>query len=97
MTLQIPLRAKIFVKIALSRTVFRDKCIFAFYVEIQNGHQKWRENNFWPKLAAESADTLLVVGIPTLSPLSPEYKTVFHKGRLIPSKNIQTKFDILSK
>ena len=25
---------------------FRDKRVFAFYTEIQDGHQKWRENDF---------------------------------------------------
>ena len=25
---------------------FRDKCVFAFNAEIQDGHQKWWENNF---------------------------------------------------
>ena len=25
---------------------FRDKCVFAFYAEIQDGRQKWRENDF---------------------------------------------------
>ena len=28
---------------------FRDKHIFVFYEEIQDGHQKWRENNFCEK------------------------------------------------
>ena len=28
---------------------YRDKCIFAFYAEIQDGRQKWRENDFWEK------------------------------------------------
>ena len=31
-----------------------------FYAEIQNGHQKWRENNFWEKSPADSADNLQV-------------------------------------
>ena len=30
---------------------FPDKCIFTFYAEIQDGSQKWQENNFWEKLA----------------------------------------------
>ena len=25
---------------------FLDKCFYAFYTEIQDGHQNWRENNF---------------------------------------------------
>ena len=33
---------------------FRDKCVFAFYVEIQDGRQKWSgENNFWGKSPAD--------------------------------------------
>ena len=37
---------------------FRDKCIFAFYAEIRDGHQKWQENNFWKKSSVHSADAL---------------------------------------
>ena len=36
---------------------FQDKRVFAFKAEIQDG-QKWRENNFWEKVAVDSADTL---------------------------------------
>ena len=39
---------------------FRDKHVFAFYAEIQDGCQKWRENNFWEKSPVDSADTLRV-------------------------------------
>ena len=39
---------------------FRDKRVFAFYVEIQDGRQKWWKNNFWGKLPEDSADTLWV-------------------------------------
>ena len=40
---------------------FRDKFVFAFNTEIQDGHQKWRENDFCEKSPeALSADTLLV-------------------------------------
>ena len=28
---------------------FRDRCVFPFYTEIQDGYQKWRENNFLAK------------------------------------------------
>ena len=28
---------------------FRDKCVFAFYAEIPDDHQKWRQNDFWEK------------------------------------------------
>ena len=31
---------------------FRDKHVFAFYTEIQDGRQKWRENDFWQKVAS---------------------------------------------
>ena len=37
--------------------LLKDKCMFAFYVEIQDGHQKWRENDFWEKSPDNSADT----------------------------------------
>ena len=33
---------------------------FAFYAEIQNGHQKWRENDFWEKSPVGSADNMQV-------------------------------------
>ena len=39
---------------------FRDKQVFAFKAEIQDGCQKWREYNFWEKSPVESADTLWV-------------------------------------
>ena len=39
---------------------FRDKRVFAFYVEIQDGHQKWRENNFCKKSPVDSAAILWV-------------------------------------
>ena len=32
----------------------------AFYTEIQDGHQKWQENDFCEKLPVDSADTLWV-------------------------------------
>ena len=43
--------AKNFFEIALSLTVFflLVKRIFAFYTEFQDGHQKWRENDFFGK------------------------------------------------
>ena len=34
---------------------FRDKCVFAFYAEIQDGHQKWQQNDFWEKSPVDSA------------------------------------------
>ena len=33
---------------------------FAFYAEIQNGHQKWWENDFWEKSPVDSVDNLRV-------------------------------------
>ena len=40
---------KNFVEIALSRSVTEILCVFAFNAEIQDGHQKWRENDFCGK------------------------------------------------
>ena len=40
----------------LSRTVSendQDICVFALYAGIQDGRQKWRENDFWQKLPDE--------------------------------------------
>ena len=37
---------------------FRDKCVYVFYAEIQDGHQKWQQNDFWEKSPVDSADTL---------------------------------------
>ena len=37
---------------------FRDKQVFAFYAEIQDGHQKRRENDFWEKSPVHSTNTL---------------------------------------
>ena len=34
--------------------------LFAFYAKIQNGHQKWRENDFWEKSPVDSADKLWI-------------------------------------
>ena len=42
------LGVKNFVKIAVSSTVSE---INAFYADIQDDHQKWRENDFWKKVA----------------------------------------------
>ena len=33
---------------------FRDKCIFAFYTEIQDGYQKWRGKRFLGKVVRKS-------------------------------------------
>ena len=37
---------------------FRDKCIFAFFTDIQDGQPKQQENHFRQKLADDSADNL---------------------------------------
>ena len=39
---------------------FRDKPVFALNAEIQDGHQKWGENDFWKKSPVDSADNLWV-------------------------------------
>ena len=39
---------------------FQDKQVFVFNAEIQDGCQKWQENNFWEKSEVDSADTLWV-------------------------------------
>ena len=39
---------------------FRDKHALAFYTEIQDGRQKWQENNFLEKSSVNSANTLWV-------------------------------------
>ena len=55
------LRIKNFVEITLSRSVSEiNTLFFAFYEKIQNGRQKWQENDFGKKASVHSADTLLV-------------------------------------
>ena len=39
---------------------FQDKWVFVFNPEIQDGCQKWQENDFWEKSAVDSAATLWV-------------------------------------
>ena len=39
---------------------FRDKLVFAFNTEIQDGHQKSQKNNFCEKSPIHSADTLQI-------------------------------------
>ena len=39
---------------------FRDKRVLAFYAEIQDVHQKWREKDFWEKSPVYFRDTLWV-------------------------------------
>ena len=47
---------------------FRDKRVFAFYAEIQDGRQKWRENDFREKSPVHSADTLWVKKFAEIAP-----------------------------
>ena len=42
---------------------------FAFYAEIQNGHPKWGENDFWEKSPVDSADNLRVKNFVEIFPL----------------------------
>ena len=51
---------KNFIKIALSCSVSEINTFFAFYAEIQDGCQKWRENDFWEKSLVESPNTFRV-------------------------------------
>ena len=37
---------------------FQDKRVFVFNAEIQDGRQKWQENDFCEKLSVDSADIL---------------------------------------
>ena len=39
---------------------FQNRCVFWFYAEIQDGHKKWRENDFWEKSTVDPADSLWV-------------------------------------
>ena len=41
---------------------FVDKYVyfFPFHAEIQDGHQKWQENDFWEKSLVDSVDTLRI-------------------------------------
>ena len=39
---------------------FRDKCVFVFYAEIQDGHKKWQENDSWEKSPVVTADILRI-------------------------------------
>ena len=43
---------KNFIEIALSHPVSETNVFFAFYAEIQDGRQMWRENNFGEKVAS---------------------------------------------
>ena len=50
--------------------LFADECVFffAFNAEIQDGHQKWRENKFWEKSPVDSADILQVKNFADIVP-----------------------------
>ena len=48
---------KNFISISLQ---FQDKRAFEFYTEIEDGRQKWWENNFCKKMPVDSADTVWV-------------------------------------
>ena len=50
---------KIFIEIALSRSVFEINT-FLHYTKIQDGRQKWRKNDFCKKSPVHSADNLRV-------------------------------------
>ena len=45
----------------------RDKCVFTFYSEIQDGRQKWREGDFCEMSPLHSADTLRVKTFPEIA------------------------------
>ena len=54
--------------------------MFSFSSEIHGGHQKWQENEFWPKVAVDSVNTLWVkhfVDI-TLSRTVSKILKIFH-------------------
>ena len=71
---------------------FRDKHGFVFNAEIQDGHQKWRENDFCKKLPVDSIDTLrgknfieialsrYVIKINTFLRLTQKFKMVAKNG-----------------
>ena len=54
------LRLKNFFEIALSRSVFEINVFLHLTQKLEDGHQKWRENDFCEKSAVDSADTLWV-------------------------------------
>ena len=52
--LQIPCESKIASKIASILLCFRDKRVFAFYTEIQDGRQKWPGKSFLVKVISNT-------------------------------------------
>ena len=58
-----PCRYPVGQKLRRNRSIslhFQDKRIFVFNTEIQDGCQKWLENDFWEKSSIDSANTLRV-------------------------------------
>ena len=53
-------RKKVASRLALSRSLSKINTFFVFNAEIQDGCQKWQENNFYEKLPVDTADTLRV-------------------------------------
>ena len=68
---------------------FQDKCVFAFYAEIQYGRQKWRENHFWQKVADKFTHTPWVKNVVeiALSPTICEINGFLHFPSLQNSEN----------
>ena len=52
--------------------------LFSLYAEIQDGHQKWRENDFLEKMPLRSANTLRVKNFVKIAlPLTVSDKCIF--------------------
>ena len=47
---------------------FQDKLVFALNAELEDGHQKWRENDFWKKWLIDFPDTLWVKHFVKIAP-----------------------------
>ena len=63
-----------------------------FYAEIQDGHQKWRENYSWQKVPYDSACTLLIENFVKITPSRTVSKINvflhFTRKSKIPPKNV---------
>ena len=57
----------------------QNKHVFGFYAEIQDGQQKWQENDFGKNSPVVSADTLWVKNLVKRSPVESSY-TVWVKN-----------------
>ena len=59
---------------------FRNKLVFAFNAEIQDGRQNWRENDFCEKLLVDFADTQRVKNFIKITLSHTVFKifTLFH-------------------